>query len=175
MLITVSGLPGSGTSSISSILSKHYGMQLISAGSVFRSLAKEHNMTLEEFGHNAEKDSSIDLMIDERQREIAEKEENVILEGRLAGHMAKSGFSIWLKAPFDIRVERIAGREHSTYDTVYAETKKRELSESLRYKEIYGIDLEDHSIYDIVLDSKNWNPDNLSKILIVAIDNYNCE
>ena len=42
MRITVSGLPGSGTTSLSRYLSEHHGFTMISAGEVFRQLAKEH-------------------------------------------------------------------------------------------------------------------------------------
>ena len=63
-------------------------MEIISAGEVFRTLAKERGMTLAEFGELAEKDDSIDVQIDKRQQEIAATRDNIILEGRLAGHMA---------------------------------------------------------------------------------------
>ena len=50
MRITVSGLPGSGTTSLSRYLAERQGFSMISAGEVFRQLAKEHNMELAEFG-----------------------------------------------------------------------------------------------------------------------------
>ncbi|WP_292351086.1 AAA family ATPase, partial [Methanomethylovorans sp. PtaU1.Bin093] len=58
MLITISGLPGSGTTTVSNLLSRHYEMEMISAGEVFRTLAKERGVTLAEFGELAEKDES---------------------------------------------------------------------------------------------------------------------
>ncbi len=172
MLLTVSGLPGSGTTTVSRILSEHYGIKLVSAGEVFRALAREQNMSLEEFGSLAENNPSIDSMIDERQKEIATSESNVILEGRLAGHMAEQAFRIWIKAPMEVRVERIAKRESMDSDRVFNETMIREASESLRYRDFYGIDINDLSIYDIVVDSKNWIPREIADILILAIDSY---
>ncbi|AEH61057.1 cytidylate kinase [Methanosalsum zhilinae DSM 4017] len=173
MLLTVSGLPGSGTTTVSRILSEYYNIRLVSAGEVFRALAREKNMSLEEFGSLAENDPSIDSMIDERQKEIATSENNIILEGRLAGHMAEMAFRIWIKAPMEVRVERIAKRESMDFDQVFNETKIREASESLRYRDFYGIDINDLSIYDIVVDSKNWIPREIADILILAIDSYN--
>ena len=46
MRITVSGLPGSGTTSLARYLSEKHNFKLISAGEVFRQMAKEHNMDL---------------------------------------------------------------------------------------------------------------------------------
>ena len=62
MRITVSGLPGSGTTSLSRYLAENHGFtNHISAGPVFRERAKEHNMELAEFGRGpAEKDAAYD-------------------------------------------------------------------------------------------------------------------
>ena len=108
MRITVSGLPGSGTTSLSRYLAEHHGFTMISAGEVFRECAKEHHMELAEFGRLAEKDPAYDKMIDARQKEIAEKKDNIIVEGRLSGWMVeKADLRIWLFAPIGCRLERI--------------------------------------------------------------------
>ena len=101
MQITVSGLPGSGTSTISRLLAEYYELELISSGEVFRRIAKEKGMSLSEFGTMAEKDPSIDLAIDKNQRDIIRSQDNLILESRLAGHMASgvpNVLKIWIKA-----------------------------------------------------------------------------
>ncbi|MFP4655365.1 MAG: (d)CMP kinase [Methanohalobium sp.] len=172
MLLTISGLPGSGTTTVSKLLSEYYNVDLVSAGEVFRKLANEYNMTLEEFGNLAESDPSIDLKIDQRQHEIASQKNNCILEGRLAGYMAETDnvVKVWLKAPLDIRVKRLMDREGGIFDDVFESTKKREASEDVRYKEIHGIDLGDLSIYDIVLDTSRWNQNQIEDIIKVSID-----
>ncbi|MBC7085753.1 MAG: AAA family ATPase [Methanomethylovorans sp.] len=170
MLITISGLPGSGTTTVSNLLAKHYGMEMVSAGEVFRTLAKERGLTLAQFGALAEKDDSIDVQIDKRQQEIAASRDNIILEGRLAGHMAPHALKVWLKAPVEIRVKRIVSREKTSFQKAMKETLEREASESLRYREIYGIDINDLSIYDIVIDSNRWNQFQIVHILSSCID-----
>ncbi len=172
VLLTISGLPGSGTTTVSRLLSEKYGLEMISAGEVFRSLAKEYGMTLAEFGALAELDDSIDLKIDERQKEIANTRDNIILEGRLAGHMAKKGLKVWIKSPVDTRVERIVSREGSSFDEKLAETIGREASEAVRYKTIYGIDINDLSVYDLVIDSLKWDQFQITNIISCAVDNY---
>ncbi len=80
MRITISGPPGSGTTSLARYLAGKYGLDLTSAGEVFRQLAREHGMDLAEFGRFAENDPSVDRMIDARQKEIGEGAGNIIIE-----------------------------------------------------------------------------------------------
>jgi CMP/dCMP kinase len=174
MQITVSGLPGSGTTTISKLLAEYYELELISSGEIFRRLAKERGMTLAEFGSLAEKDPSIDLAIDKNQRAIIRCQDNLVLESRLAGHMASgvpNVLKIWVKAPLPVRVKRIQKREKSaSFDEEFKKTVLREKSEALRYTNYYNIDIGDLSIYDIVIDSERWNQYQTLDILRVAID-----
>ncbi|WP_440952508.1 (d)CMP kinase [Methanococcoides sp. FTZ1] len=170
MLLTISGLPGSGTTTVGKLLAEHYSIKMISAGDVFRGLAKERGMTLAEFGSLAESDPSIDIEIDKRQSEIANTSDGLILEGRLAGHMAGNALKVWIKAPMEVRVKRIVEREGSSFDVRMAETVEREASEALRYKEIHSIDINDLSVYDIVIDSTRWDQFAITDILKQAID-----
>ncbi len=174
MKITVSGLPGSGTSTISRLLSEYYELELISSGEAFRRIAKEKGMNLAEFGTMAEKDPSIDLAIDKSQRDIVRSQDNLVLESRLAGHMASGVpgvLKIWIKAPLSVRVKRIQRREKSeSFDEEYKKTVLREKSEALRYLNYYNIDIADLSIYDIVIDSEKWNQYQILDILRVAIE-----
>lgn len=171
MLLTISGLPGSGTTTVSRLLSEKYGLEMVSAGEVFRSLAKEYGMNLAEFGALAESDESIDLKIDERQKEIACTRDDILLEGRLAGHMAKKAIKVWIKASVDVRVGRIITREGGSFEAKLSETIGREASESIRYRTIYGIDINDLSGYDLVIDSGKWNQFQITNIISSAIDN----
>lgn len=174
MQITVSGLPGSGTTTISRLLAEYYELELISSGEIFRRLAKERGMTLADFGALAEKDPSIDLAIDKNQRAIIRCQDNLVLESRLAGHMASgvpNVLKIWVKAPLPVRVKRIQKRERmASFDEEFKKTVLREKSEALRYMNYYNIDIGDLSIYDIVIDSEKWNQYQTLDILRVAID-----
>ena len=89
MRITVSGLPGSGTTSLSDGTLQSATSLRRSLPVVFRQLlAKEHTW-IAEFGELAKKDASYDKMIfDARQKEIARERDNIIIEGRLSGWTA---------------------------------------------------------------------------------------
>ena len=171
MRITVSGLPGSGTTSLSRYLAERHGFQMISAGEVFRQLAKELNMELAGFGRLAEADPAYDRMIDARQKEIASQRDNIIVEGRLSGWMVESAdLKIWLYAPIGCRIKRIAFRDQ-TADEKTAErlTLEREKCEAGRYRSYYSIDITDLSVYHLILNSEHWGIEGLGAIVDAAI------
>lgn len=170
MKITISGLPGSGTTTVSRLLAERLGWKLIPAGDVFRRLAVERGMTLEEFSQYAEENPEIDLYIDRMQRELAEKEENVVVEGRLSGWMIKNAFKVWIYADPEIRYERIAKREGMELSRARVEAKRREEIEKRRYKKFYSIDLDDISIYDIAVNSGKFRPEEIVEIILKAFE-----
>lgn len=172
MRITVSGFPGSGTTSLSRYLAQRHGFTMISAGEVFRQCAKEHNMDLAEFGRLAEQDPSYDKMIDRRQKEIAEEKDNIIVEGRLSGWMVDNAdLKIWLFAPIDCRLKRIVFRDQiADEETAKKITLEREKCEAGRYQSYYDIRIEDLSIYHIILNSEKWGVDDLGTIVDTAIN-----
>ncbi len=170
MRITISGPPGSGTTSLARHLAGKHGLAFISAGEVFRQLAREHGMELAEFGRFAESDPSVDRMIDARQKEIGESTENIIVEGRLSGRMVENAdLRIWLTASLACRAKRIAGRDGMDEEGARAYTENRQHSEATRYRNYYGIEITDLSQYDLVLSSETFGVDALAAIVDTAI------
>jgi len=171
MRITVSGLPGSGTTSLSRYLAERHGFTMISAGEVFRQLAMEHNMELAAFGRLAEEDPAFDRMIDARQKEIAAGRDNIIVEGRLSGWMIENAdLKLWLYAPISCRIKRIASRDQvSDEKTAEQLTLERERCEAGRYRSYYSIDIGDLSIYHMILNSAHWHVEGLGAVVDTAI------
>ena len=171
MRITVSGPPGSGTTTLARRLAGRTGYRLISAGEVFRALAAERGMDLAAFGALAEADPSIDLLIDERQKEIAEAADDIVVEGRLSGLMVSSAdLRVWLQAPLSVRVRRILEREDGAdLVSAEAETAEREACEARRYRQYYGIEIDDLLPYDLVLNSDSFGVEALTAIVEAAI------
>ncbi len=171
MRITVSGPPGSGTTTLSEALSSRFDLELVSSGDVFRSMARERGMSLAEFGRVAEEDPEIDREIDERQREIGRENDDIVLEGRLSGWMVDDAdLRVWLDAPVDVRAERVADREEQTVDEARAEIEEREASEAKRYQEIHGIDIDDLTVYDLVVDTSTWDKDGVTEVVTTAVE-----
>lgn len=170
MRITISGPPGSGKTTVCSLLGERLGYETIISGNIFRELAKERNMSLAEFGALCSADPAVDIELDSKMVEIAKSKNNVILEGRLTAYMLHSNnipaFKIYLHASKDVRAERVVNREGGSIEQRKSEIEEREGCEVQRYKKHYSIDIEDTSVYDLVIDSSHLSPDEVvEKIL----------
>lgn len=167
--ITISGTPGSGKSTVAELLHKKLAIPYVYSGMIFRSLAEQYQMTLEEFGKYCETHDAVDRELDQRQIEILKKGD-VLLEGRLAGWLAYrekiSAVKILITADTDIRVQRIIKREGGSFDQCKKELLKRERSEWKRYKTYYDIDLHESSIYDLIIDSSEKTPEDILTIIL---------
>jgi len=165
VVIALSGLHGAGKTTAARALLKKFGLRYVSAGMLFRQLANERGMGLEEFSRYAERHPKIDREIDRRMAAEARKG-NVLIDARLAGWMAKGAdVKILLIAPLETRVRRIAKRERRRYGDVLRETMRRERSEARRFKRFYGIDVNDHSIFDLVLNTERLSLGQMARVL----------
>ena len=108
---------------------------------------------------------------------MAAERDDLVLESRLAGWMAgeHADFRIWLDAPLEIRARRIAEREDKAVETAREETRARAESEATRYEAYYGIDIEDLSIYDLVLNTARLDPEGVVSAIVTIIEAYNPE
>jgi cytidylate kinase len=178
MLVTVSGPAGSGKTTLAASLADALGYEHVSGGDVFRSLADERGVSLVELNRLAEEEGTIDRDLDRRLRETAEEAaaegENLVLESRLAGWLAAehADLRLWLDAPLSIRAERIADREGKSVVEAEAETRERATSEARRYREYYGIDIDDLSIYDVTVNTARWGPDGVLGLVRTAVESY---
>jgi predicted cytidylate kinase len=155
MLITISGPSGSGKSSVAKVLSEKLGLPTVDVGRIFRRMAKEKGMSVGEFGRYAEKHKKLDEELDERVIRMARRRKDLILQSRLAGLMtARYGMPavrIWIDASTKTRAARISRREGRPAAQILKETTRRDMDNLKRYKQTYGLDLNDRSVYDIVV------------------------
>ncbi len=171
VVIAVSGQPASGKTTIAKKLAEMYGLRYVSNGMLFRKLAEELGVSFIELHKRAEQDYTIDKMIDEKAIEEAKKG-NVVIEGHLAGWILKdiADVRIYLKADLNLRAERLAKRDGKSIEEALAEIKFREENNRNRYLKIYGIDIRDLSVFDIVLDTTYLTVDEVLEILRTYID-----
>lgn len=87
MLITISGVPGSGKTTVARLVARALDLEHVYAGDIFRRQAEAAGLTLPEYLRRAESDPSIDRELDRLMSARATKGE-AVLEGRLAAVMA---------------------------------------------------------------------------------------
>jgi len=168
-IITISGTPGSGKSTIAKNLVPIFNAERIYTGGLWREMAKEKNMTLEEFHQYASKHHEVDQELDEKvateARRLA-KEKNVIVEGRVQYLFLPESIKIFVKADLSETAKRVFKEMHSqqdvhrkdemrvsSLDDIEEKQRLRRAVDIERYKEIYKIDYTDESQYDFILDT----------------------
>ncbi len=171
VVIAVSGQPASGKTTIARKLAEMYGLRYVSNGMLFRKLAEELGISFIELHKRAEQDYTIDKMIDEKAIEEAKKGD-IVIEGHLAGWILKdiADVKIYLKADINLRAERLAKRDGKSIEEALAEIKFREENNRNRYLKIYGIDIRDLSVFDIVIDTTYLTVEEVLEILKSYID-----
>lgn len=155
MIITVSGLIASGKTTAARALTARLGLRYQSAGEVMRRWAEQRGVTLLKFSEMAERDPSIDREIDRLQVEMAH-DGDLVVDSRLAGWFVPAEMKVWLRAPVEVRAQRVAQREGVDARIALEELRAREASEHRRYLALYGIDMNDLSPYHVVLDTERW-------------------
>ena len=173
VVITISGPHGAGKSTYAKAIAEALSLRYISSGKLFRKLAKESGLCLEDFSKKCEKDKSIDQKIDQLAIEEAKKGD-VVLEGQLASWMAKAyaDCNIYVTATFDTRIRRIVRRDGSDFNKAREETIARSQSEANRFKKIYDININDLTIYDLILSTERLSKEKCINILVAACQQF---
>ncbi len=166
--VAISGKSGCGNTTVSSLLAEKLGIKLINY--TFRQLAEEKGLTLAQVIENAKTDDSYDKYVDTHQVELAEKEP-CVLGSRLTIWMLKSAdLKVYLYASDETRANRIFNREGGNIDEIKSFTSMRDEEDSRRYKNLYGIDNNDYDFADLIIDTANYNPEEITSLIIEELE-----
>ncbi|MEM1610667.1 MAG: AAA family ATPase [Sulfolobales archaeon] len=171
LVIAISGPPGSGKSTLASAIARRLGLRYHSTGAIFRRIASEKGVSVEELDRIAEKDPSIDLAIDSKAKEEAMRG-SVVVEGHIATWMVKdyADLLIYVTASIETRAKRVAARDGISIEEARRRIEIREESMRRRFKNLYSIDISDLSIHDIIINTERIDVSTMIKIVLTAIE-----
>ncbi|MCL2134212.1 MAG: cytidylate kinase family protein [Candidatus Bathyarchaeota archaeon] len=185
IIICISGMAGTGKSTLSKRIASHYNLKCYSGGDALKELAKEdgYEITGEGWWESPDglsflekrvKNSQFDKEVDSKLLGYA-KLGDVLLDSWTMPWLLKDGFKIWLMASFDRRAARVADRDKMTFEQAHDILKEKEAQTKTIYKKLYNFDLgEDFVPFNFILDTDNLNADQVFQILCQVIDNTVC-
>lgn len=183
MNITITGNLGSGKSSVAKIL-REKGYEYASTGNIFRQLAMEQGLSVEEFNKQVNEaagrgDHSVDQMIDDTTTRIGEERDNVVFDSRLAWHFAPKSFKVFIITDIDEASRRVFNdslransESYESQDACRRALVNRQKLETVRYKEIYDIDYYDMGNYNLVIESTSASPDEIAQEILDKMAEY---
>ncbi|MBS3118964.1 nucleoside monophosphate kinase [Candidatus Woesearchaeota archaeon] len=180
MIITISGLPGSGKSTVARLLADKLRLKHYSTGDYMRKMAGDRHLTLAQLGQQAEKDKKIDEELDPWQIKLGLTEDNFIIDGRLSFHFIPRSIKVFLSAEIEERAKRIMKdvkfklRKEEQFKDLDAAVKgigEREACESKRFLQYYQTDPYDQKNYDFIIDTTLISAEQTAEMIKEFVEN----
>jgi cytidylate kinase len=181
VVICISGMTGSGKSTVAKRLAEKYGLGYFSGGNALKTLAQDEGYASDVKGwwETAEGlsflqqrmgDPAFDKKIDEKLLALA-AEGNVVLDSWTMPWLLKEGFKVWLEASPQVRAKRVVKRDSiSAEEALKALTEKDERTRRI-YKSLYGFDLgHDLAPFNLVLATDELDPDDVFYAVCLVTD-----
>ena len=160
-IISIAGDLASGKGTVSAILAKKLGYTIYKNGEYFRKLAKDHNMDVTEFNKYVEKHPEIDRQIENSARLYSIDHDNFIIDARLGWYAVPESFKIYLKVDTDEAAKRafydVNRKSTENFNTIEEQKK--------RYFNLYGVHKEDLKNYDLIIDTTNLAPEQVTEMI----------
>ncbi len=159
MIITISGMPGSGKSTVGKILAKQLGYRFYSMGDLRGKMALERGMKLDELNKLGESEEWTDREVDEYQKKLGQTEDNFVIDGRLSWYCIPQSFKVFLTVKIEEGARRIFKKQRpdeqhaATVEDMVAQIRSRVASDNTRYRKWYGVQFDDPKNYNLTLDT----------------------
>src|SRR4030067_596844 len=147
IVVCISGMAGTGKSTLAKKLAKKYNLRYCSGGDALKTLAKDEGYDSSSRGwwespeglsflEKREKNLEFDKAVDDKLLEYA-KQGNILLDSWTMPWLLKGGFKIWLEASFEKRAARVAERDNLTYTEAVKVLGEKEGHTKSIYKALY--------------------------------------
>jgi cytidylate kinase len=180
-VICISGMAGTGKSTLAKKIAEKYNLKYYSGGDALKDLAKQEGYAVTaqgwwespiglKFLKERSDDPKFDKAVDYKLLEYAEQGD-VLLDSWTMPWLLKGGFKIWLQASLEQRAKRVAERDNIILKQAFKVLEEKEARTKAIYKSIYGFVLgEDLAPFDFVLDTDNLNANEVFEVLCRVLD-----
>lgn len=175
MIITISGLPGSGKSTVGRLIAERLGYKFYSMGDMRGKMATDRGLTIDELNELGKKEDWTDREIDEYQKKLGQTEDNFVVDGKLSFYFIPQSFKIFLDIDLLEATKRLqqTNRPDEPVSSTLEDRQRRILerikSDDERYQKYYQVSSGDHSKYDIVVDTTNKTPEEITDFILTTL------
>lgn len=178
MIITITGIPGSGKTTAARLLAERLNVPWYSMGDLRGKMAQDRGMTIDQFNTLGEAEKFTDAEVDEYQRKLGESGKDFVIEGRLSWHFIPHSFKVFLTVDTKaagLRLFKARQGNERTDEPLYTSPEEAEkyaedrmASDGRRYQKYYGVDFTDLKNYDLVIDSSSLSPALIADQILAA-------
>ncbi|MFH1294771.1 MAG: AAA family ATPase [Candidatus Aenigmatarchaeota archaeon] len=173
MIVTVSGLPGSGKTTLAKNIAAFFGYQFYSMGGMRGKYAVERGMTIDDLNELAKKDPTSHHLVDQFIKKMGEKEDNFTTDGWVSFFFIPHSVKIFLEVDPEVGARRVfrdprpdEPKQNSVAE-VRSMLEKRMIITDNQFKKYYGFDFRNRDNYDLVFDTTDMTKD---QVLQKALD-----
>lgn len=174
-IITISGALGSGKSTIMKMLAGRLGFETYSTGNAQREIAQRYGVSTLELNHMADTNPKIDEEIDGVFKGLVETGKNYVVDSRLAFFFIPTSFKIKLNVSIEEAARRVFNDTARTSEVQYQNQEEarailtqRRASEVARFQKTYGVNIDDDTNFDLVIDTTNKTLDEIYALIMDA-------
>ena len=166
MIITISGKPCTGKSTMAEIFINKYGFERIYAGAIFKKHARELGIDITDLS-KSEQILAIDRQVDTDLENIYKTRlnDNLLIESRTSWSFMPKAFNVFIDIPDMVMAERLFNSDRpenergKNLNDALKKVTERYYADVARYKMLYNIDCDNLNNYTYVIDNSNLTPE----------------
>lgn len=175
MIISISGTPGSGKTTLAKFLAKKLKLKLYLVGEMVRKIAEKKGISIFELDKAAVNESRIDREIDRIHSKLKNKD-NFVIDSRIAFHFFPNSLKIFLFCKPEIAAKRIfksrRPEEKMNFKQTLQEIRQRNKIDRLRYKKYYHVDIDNLANYDLTIDTSKMKMNEMNNAVLKAVKKF---
>lgn len=175
MIITISGMPGSGKSTVGRVLAKQLGYRFYSMGDLRGKMAMDRGMTIEELNELGKREAWTDHETDMYQERLGKTEDDFVIDSWAGFHFIPQGFKVFLDVDLRSAAARIFKDQRpdekpaASAEEMYERLMARVEDTDARFKKYYNFSFQDRSKFDLTIDTTHQSPEEVVREILTKI------